>query len=231
MIDNIDTAPPGRHFTGLPNLYLQVSPQGHRRYIFRYSRPGNRGVTELSLGPASQSNRHATVARVEQFRAQLAAGVDPGQHRRQERRAQSLTFADAATQYINHNRPAWGFSSLQKAELFLQVHAAPLHSLPVHAITVDQVKAAIMPLYERTPKQALRVLKMVRAVFTFADRADNPATLERLKLPRQPWQPPSHYDAMSYQYVPLFMVIIRGNYALVVSKYQHLLGWWTRSAR
>jgi hypothetical protein len=88
-IIDIDRAPPGRHFTGVPNLYLQVTPQGQRRYVFRYSRPHKHGVTEMSLGPASQSNWNATLLKVDKFRQQLADGVDPGAHRRQERRQQA----------------------------------------------------------------------------------------------------------------------------------------------
>jgi integrase len=213
-IIDINHAPPGRHFTGVPNLYLQVTPQGQRRYVFRYSRPHKAGVTEMSLGPASQSNWNATLVKLDQLRTQLASGVDPGQHRRQERRQQSLTFAQAAAQYIEWRRGRWdSYSSLQKAELFLKVHAEPLLRLPVHSITVDQVKAAILPLHKRVPKQAKNVLKTWRAVFKYADRVgdNNPADSDRLKLPLQPWAPPSHYLAMPYQIVPLFVAVIRGN--------------------
>jgi hypothetical protein len=50
---NIAFATPGRHqITGAKGLYLYISPQGDiRRWIYRYTSPVTRRVTETGLGP------------------------------------------------------------------------------------------------------------------------------------------------------------------------------------
>jgi integrase len=208
----IDSASPGRHSTGIPGLYLHVTPRHHRRWVFRYSRPHGAGVTEHSLGPASQGNFPAVQLRVVQLRALLAQGTDPVAHARAQQRT-NITFAEACSRYLDHSRAVWSASQLRNADLLLRVHASELAATPVLAITEDMIVSALMPLWKQTPKQARRALNMWKCVLDFAGRRlDNPAAWKgnmQYKFPRSPRQARNHYAAMPVHQVPMFIAVLR----------------------
>jgi integrase len=211
MVD-IDTAKVGRSSTGIPGLYLHVTPRGQRRWVFRYSRPHKAGVTEMSLGPASQGNFPQAQARVSQLRAQLAEGTDPGAHARAQQRT-SITFAEACSQWLDHNRAVWSASQIRNANLLLRVHGKALAAIPVPAITEDMIHSALMPLWTRVPKQARRALNMWKCVLDYAGRrVNNPAAWKsnmEYRFPRLPKQARNHYAAMPYHQVPYFLGVLR----------------------
>jgi hypothetical protein len=54
---NVVFAKPGRHHTGTQGLYLYVSPdQQVRRWIYRFTSPVSKRVTETGLGLVSVCN-------------------------------------------------------------------------------------------------------------------------------------------------------------------------------
>jgi integrase len=208
---HIDNAPPGRHYSGIPNLFLHVTPRGQRRWVARYSRPHKAGVTEMSLGSASQANFAYAQQRLSQLRLQLAQGIDPVAHARTQQRA-SITFAVACSQWIDHSKGVWSASQLRNANLLLRVHGATLASLLVPTITEDNIVTALKSLWDATPKQARRALDMWKRVLDMAGRrGNNPAAWKgnmEYRFPRSPKQAKNHYPAMTYSRVPLFIAVI-----------------------
>src|SRR6516165_3502102 len=92
---------PGRHADG-GGLYLSISPNGGRRWVFLYRWHGK--PTEIGLGSA----RDVTLARARELaghaRAKLAEGHNPKDVRRP---AQGATFGECADRVIEAMRPSW----------------------------------------------------------------------------------------------------------------------------
>src|SRR5580658_359607 len=93
---------PGRHADG-GGLYLSISPNGGRRWVFLFRWHGK--PTEIGFGSA----RDVTLARARelasQARAKLAEGNDPKETAR--RPVGGATFGDCADRLIEAMRPSW----------------------------------------------------------------------------------------------------------------------------
>jgi Arm DNA-binding domain len=91
----------GRHADG-GGLYLSISPNGGRRWVFLFRWHGK--PTEIGFGSA----RDVTLARARelafQARAKLAEGINPKDARRP---AQGATFGECADRLIEAMRPSW----------------------------------------------------------------------------------------------------------------------------
>ena len=92
---------PGRHADG-GGLYLSISPNGGRRWVFLYRWHGK--LTEIGFGSA----RDVTLARARelaaQARANLAEGINPKDVRRP---SEGATFGECADRVIEAMRPSW----------------------------------------------------------------------------------------------------------------------------
>src|SRR5215831_17151285 len=99
----VEKAKSGMHADG-DGLYLQVGSGGARSWIYRYTWHGRE--RNLGLGSASA----VTLARARELafeaRRLRAEGIDPIEHRREQRKAESVeaakttTFDEAADRYI-----------------------------------------------------------------------------------------------------------------------------------
>jgi integrase len=209
---NVDTATKKRTYTGLKGVYLHITPRGQKRWVFRFSRPQRRGVTEMSLGPATQKNFAQVQVRVMQLRAELAEGINPIEARKAAFTA-STTFAETYDQYVEHNKRDWSASQLRNCKVLCHLHGAALLHVPVLSINRDDVVRVIMPLWESTPKQARKALAMWQSIFDFAEHPNNPTSWNKLKhkLPRPPREKlaKGHYKSMEYQHVPSFIAMLR----------------------
>ena len=76
---NIEIATPGRHqIAGTKGLYLYVTPSGDvRRFIYRYTRPTNKRITETGLGIWPAVELTDAKAKADELRKLVASGVDP----------------------------------------------------------------------------------------------------------------------------------------------------------
>jgi hypothetical protein len=129
----------GRHADG-GGLYLSISPNGGRRWVFLFRWHGK--PTEIGFGSA----RDVTLARARelasQARAQLAEGINPKDARKP---SAGTAFAECADRLIEAMRPSWrkGKHAAQW-EMTLRDYAAPLRRLPVDRITTDDVLYGIV---------------------------------------------------------------------------------------
>jgi integrase len=198
----------GRHADG-GGLYLSVSPNGGRRWVFLFrwhSKP-----TEIGFG----SVRDVTLARARelasQARSKLAEGINPKDVRRP---LGGATFGECADRMIEAMRPSWRSSKhAAQWEMTLRDYAAPLRRLPVDKITTDDVLSVLKPLWNEKPETASRLRGRIERVLD-AGKAqglrmgENPARwrghLDQL-LPRRQQLMRGHHAAMSYPELPAFV--------------------------
>jgi integrase len=203
----------GRHADG-GGLYLSISPNGGRRWVFLFRWHGK--PTELGFGSA----RDVTLARARelagQARTKLAEGVNPKDARRP---LEGATFGECADRLVEAMRPSWrNEKHAAQWEMTLRDYAAPLRRLPVDKITTDDVLSVLKPLWNNKPETASRLRGRIERVLDAAKaqglrRGENPALwrghLDQL-LPKRQRLTRGHHAAMDYNDVPAFMRDLRG---------------------
>jgi integrase len=198
----------GRHADG-GGLYLSISPNGGRRWVFLYRWHGKQ--TEIGFGSA----RDVTLARARELakdaRGRLAEGINPKEARKP---LEGATFGECADRLIAAMRPSWRSSKhAAQWETSLREHAAPLRRLPVHAIMTDDVLSVLKPLWNEKQETASRLRGRIERVLDAAKAqglrsGENPARwrghLEQL-LPKRQRLARGNHPAMSYGDVPAFI--------------------------
>jgi integrase len=198
----------GRHADG-GGLYLSISPNGGRRWVFLYRWHGK--PTEIGLGSA----RDVTLARARELakdaRGRLAEGINPKEARKT---VAGATFGECADRLMAAMRPSWrSVRHAEQWEATLRKYAAPLLRLPVHTITMDDVFSVLKPLWNETPETASRLRGRIERVLDAAKAqglrtGENPARwrghLDQL-LPKRQRLTREHHAAMSYGDVPAFI--------------------------
>jgi hypothetical protein len=200
----------GRHADG-GNLYLSISPNGGRRWVFLYRWHGK--PTEIGLGSA----RNVLLARARELaaRAKLAEGINPKDVRKPSGGA---TFGECADRLIETMRPSWkNAKHAAQWEMTLQDYAAPLRRLPVDKITTDDVLGVLKPLWNEKPETASRLRGRIERVPDAAKAqglrtGENPALwrghLSQL-LPKRQRLIRGHHAAMNYMDVPAFTMALQ----------------------
>ncbi len=204
---------PGRHADG-GNLYLSISANGGRRWIFLFRWNGRQ--VEMGLGSA----RDVSLARARELadaaRARLAEGVNPLEQRKSERAIP--TFGEAADALLDDI--ASGFRNAKHVDqwrMTLKEYAAPLRSKPVDEITTEHVLAVLKPIWTTKSETASRLRGRIERVLDAAKAqgnrtGENPARwrghLDSLLPKRQKLQR-GHHAAMAYPSVPAFLTRLR----------------------
>jgi integrase len=198
----------GRHADG-GGLYLSISPNGGRRWVFLYRWHGK--PTEIGLGSA----RDVALARVRELakeaRGRLAEGINPKEVRKP---VVGATFGECADRLIAAMRPSWrNGKHAGQWEMTLREYGAPLRRLPAHTITTDDVLSVLKPLWNEKPETASRVRGRIERVLDAAKaqglrNGENPARwrghLDQL-LPKRQRLTRVNHAAMSYGDVPAFI--------------------------
>ena len=198
----------GRHADG-GGLYLSISPNGGRRWVFLYRWHGK--PTEIGFGSA----RDVTLARARELakdaRGRLAEGINPKEARKP---VEGATFGECADRLIAAMRPSWrNGKHAAQWETTLRGYAAPLRRLPAHAITTDDVLSVLKPLWNEKLETASRLRGRIERVLDAAKAqglrtGENPARwrghLDQL-LPKRQRLTRGNHAAMSYGDVPAFI--------------------------
>jgi integrase len=153
-------------------LCLMVMPTGAKYWWLRYRFAGREKTLSLGVYP------HVTLKRAEvdanQARALLRDGIDPSEHRREQkfalRVAITRTFGDAAEKWIAHNTPRWKPATLEKVRQYLDKDLLPpLAKRPLASITPPELGVVVEKIEQRN---ALNVAKKTRQwltkIFEFA---------------------------------------------------------------
>ena len=207
----------GRHADG-GGLYLSISPNGGRRWVFLYRWHGK--PTEIGFGSA----RDVTLARARELareaRSNLAEGVNPKDARKPSKGA---TFGECADRLIEAMRPSWRSSKhAAQWEMTLRDYAAPLRRLPVDEITTDDVLSVLKSLWNERSETASRLRGRIEHVLDAAKAqglrgGENPARwrghLDQL-LPKRQRLTRGHHAAMAYADVAAFMTGLQSRQAI-----------------
>ena len=202
----------GRHADG-GGLYLSISPNGGRRWVFLYRWHGK--PTEIGFGSA----RDVKLARAREWasdaRSRLAEGINPKDARKP---ADGATFGECADRVIEAMRPSWrNGKHAAQWQMTLRDYAAPLRRLPVNKITTDDVLSVLKPLWHSKPETGSRVRGRIERVLDAAKAqglrsGENPARwrghLDQL-LPKRQRLTRGHHAAMNYADVPAFIADVQ----------------------
>lgn len=217
---------PGRYSDG-GGLYLSISANGGRRWVFLYTRDGK--TREMGLGSAADGQVALAEARrkAQDARDALATGKDPLGEKRAAERAKAAaavpTFGDFADQYLADMKSAWRNEKHKRQwEYTLRDLAAPLRNKRVNEIDTAAVLLVLKPLWQRIPETASRLRGRLEAVLDAAKaqglrEGDNPARWRghlRSILPARQKLTRGHHRALSYEAIPDFMKDLRSRPAL-----------------
>lgn len=205
----------GRHADG-NGLYLSISNNGGRRWVFLYRSAGR--IREKGLGSAVSVSLKDARLRADQVRKQLAAGLDPINEGRKNNGV--MTFSECARVYIDAHAAGW--SNPKHAEQWrntLKTYADPIiGKLPVNKIDVSHVMRILDPIWRTKTETASRVRGRIEAILDWAAvrkyrNPDNPARLrghlDKLLPSRRKVAKVQHHPALPYKDIPAFMADLR----------------------
>jgi hypothetical protein len=153
-------------------LYLQVTPQGSKSFLFRYSFAGKAQVLGLGATHAVSLAEARKVA--ERYRGLVQSGIDPKVQREREnsarRVADAATFRWCSEQYIEAHKTDWkNEKHIHQWRQTLKDYAYPhLGEKPVRDIDVHDVVAVLKPIWESKTETATRVRGRIERVLGWA---------------------------------------------------------------
>ena len=182
-------------------LYLELSPAGGKWWRLKYRFDGKE--KRISLGTYPDTSLASARDKRDAARKLLAAGVDPGEHRKAEKAAgddkAANSFEVVAREWLAKHSPTWAASHGDKIAARLERDMFPwIGRRPIADITAKDLLATINRIADRGAiETAHRALQNCGQVFRYAivtGRADrNPATDLRGALPPVK---PSHHAAI-----------------------------------
>jgi integrase len=233
---------PGRLNIG-DGLYMLVTPNGYRRWQFRYTYAGKQ--RELALGTERELSLAAARQNAAKANQVLLEGINPSEvmsaaaRKLEEQQKSGIpTFEEAAKAYITLLEPSFKNSKARQPwELALHGYAKSLAKMPMNAITPNDIARVLQPIWNKKLGTARRVRWRIEKVFGVAvvnghrqhdPRNDiiqqrNPAAwkdnLDHL-LPTHATKKrlqPKHHAALPYSKVPAFLAELANKEALAAA--------------
>lgn len=219
--------PPKWHSDGA-GLYLRVTRDGNKSWVFVFPFPGYKSPREMGLGsyPAVSLERAREYA--EEARVDVRNGIDPIEKKRNRRqsaaleRGKAMTFDQCASAYIEANRAGWkNKKHADQWENTLNTYASPIiGKLPVDAIDTGLVLKVLEfeQLWTTKPETASRVRGRIEAVLGWATvrkyrTGDNPAQwrnhLDKVLPARSAVAKVEHHPALPFQRIGSFTESLR----------------------
>lgn len=211
----------GRHSDG-GGLYLKITPDGSKRWVFMYARVGRQremGLGSAQLGGVSLPDARQTA---QTAREDLAAGQDPLEARavrlQAAAQAQARTFGEVADEHIQAMASQWKNAKHKDQWTYtLEVLAKPLRPLRVNQIDTAEILEVLKPLWKTTPETASRLRGRIEAVLDRAKakgerQGENPARWRghlKLLLPKRQKLTRGHHPALPYDQMAGFMEKLR----------------------
>jgi integrase len=148
-------------------------------------------------------------------RALLQAGKDPVAVKAGQRTtalltaAKAMTFAQAATAYIEAHTAAWRpASTLQRKQTLTSHVFRVIGALPVQSIDTSLVMKVIEPLWSTKTETASRVRGRIETILDWA-KVGRPGHLENLLPAENKVAPVQHHAALAYAELPAFLTALR----------------------
>lgn len=131
-------------------LYLLVTPAGGKLWRFDYRHEGKRKT--LALGSYPEISLLEARGRLLEARKALAHGIDPGQQKKAQKKAQTdseTSFEIVAREWHSKNLPKWKPSYAEKILARFEVDVFPWLKQPVNEITAPDVLRALRRVESR----------------------------------------------------------------------------------
>ena len=215
---------PGRYSDG-GNLYLSISANGGRRWVFMYRFAGRQ--REMGLGSASRAGTSLARARelAAEARTALAAGRDPLEARKATRQADRVvpSFGECADAYVETHRKSWrNDKHVAQWTMTLTSYCAPIRTMPVNEVDTEAVLKVLQPIWDRLPETAKRLRGRIEKVLDAAAvrgfrTGENPARwrghLQNL-LAKPKVLTRGHHAALPYEKLPEFVAQLRARHSV-----------------
>jgi integrase len=213
---------PGRHSDG-GGLYLSISAEGRRRWVFMYVRQGKQ--REAGIGSARKGDRnYRTLAEAREKAAEarklLAGGLDPIAEWNKPDPEAVPTFGKMADDYVEAHKGSWrNEKHIAQWTMTLTTYCEAIRKTAVNEVDTDAVLSVLKPVWGRAPETASRLRGRIEAVLDAAKAKGhvgrneaNPAQwrghLDKL-LPKPGKLARGHHAAMPYADVPKFIAELR----------------------
>ena len=207
-------------------LYLQVSKQGTKSWLYRYTSPLTKTRREMGLG----SFNFVSLAQARQYAIEgkrlVINGQDPIEERKKQqikvqlKQARNLTFKEIAEACIAAKAPEWkNAKHAQQWNNSLEAYAFPiLGELPISDINTDHILRALEPIWITKAETASRVRQRIETIWDYGKArnyvsGENPARLrghldkilsKTVKVKRV-----RHFPALPYEEIGIFLQELR----------------------
>ena len=203
-------------------LYLQVSKQGTKSWLYRYTSPLTKTRREMGLGSLSFVSLAQARQQAVEGKRLVIDGKDPIEERKKEKlelqlkQSRNLTFKEVAEACIVSKAPEWkNAKHAQQWGNSLEAYAFPtLGKLPISDITTDLVVKALEPIWITKAETASRVRQRIETIWDYGKarnyvRGENPARLrghldkilsKTVKVKRV-----RHFPALPYKQISIFL--------------------------
>jgi integrase len=210
---------PGLHSDG-SGLYLQVTPNGTRSWIFRYQINGR--ARYMGLGSASAIPLARARELTVEPRRLCAEKIDPLETRRAQRleTAPAVTFREVAEDYLKAHEATWNAVHRRQWRSTLEAAVYPaIGDTPVKDVDTPAVMKVLRPLWNSTPETASRIRGRIETILSAAKATglrtgENPAAwrghLQNLLPKPRAVKKVEHHKALPYRGLPDFMALLRG---------------------
>jgi integrase len=208
-------------------LYLELSPNGGRSWVFRYKVHGRQ--REMGLGPLHTLTLAEAREKARDCRKLRLDGIDPIEQRREakakarlEARKPKATLRECAEAWIKAKSPEWrnAVHAAQVPQSF-EAYVYPLiGDFPVAAVDTAAVMTVLRPIWQEKPETAGRVRQRLEAALNWAATAGfrdgevpNPARwrghLQNLLPKKTRIHTVKHFAAVDYDQMPELMPKLR----------------------
>lgn len=205
----------GRHADG-NGLYLSISNNGGRRWVYLYRRDGR--LREKGLGSANIVSLKDARQAADAIRKQLRDGIDPIDSKVKPPVAK--TFAQCAESFISSNEMAWkNDKHRDQWRNTLKTYAEPhIGKLPIDGIDVNDVLKVLEPIWATKSETASRVRGRIERILDWAATrgyrsSENPARwrgcLSQVLPDTRKVTKRRHHPALPYKDIPAFMSDLR----------------------
>lgn len=205
-------------------LYLRVTPEATRSWIFRFMINGR--ARAMGLGPVALVSLAEAREAALDLRRQIRKGVDPLEAQRAERErtrleaANAQTFKDCAEAFIASHRAGW--SNAKHAEQWVSTlgnYVYPkIGDLPIHQVSTDAITRILEPIWSVKSETAKRIQGRIENILDWATArklrtGDNPARwrghLEMLLPALSKSRRVQHHPALPFADIAPFMARLR----------------------
>lgn len=230
----------GRHADG-GGLYLSISDEGRRRWVFLFAwhgKPREAGLGSAGRGGVSLKDAREKAAHGRQL---VKNGVDPIAFWSKPPATAVPTFGKVADEFVASHRTGWrNDKHAAQWVMTLTTYCEVIRKLPVDNVDTEGVLSVLKPLWSRAPETASRLRGRIEAVLDAAKARGhigrneaNPARwrghLDKL-LPKRSKFVRGHHAAMPYVNVPAFVLEIRRREATAARALEFCILTATRSS-